>query len=126
MRTVLLALALCAAFLAASAGGKPPVDHAAAPASASAQISSWAKTCAQYSAMAKIMELARQAGVPMSDSIDVVDKNAPPGDFRKLQERMVIEAYQVPRFTEKDLQTREVDDFGDQVYEECAQTLGPH
>ena len=75
---------------------------------------------------------SRQLGLPMSEIIDNINSIARDNqDFNAAEraafinrmERMVIEAYESPRYATDEMQKKIIEDFRDKKYLECAQTV---
>lgn len=79
----------------------------------------WRKSCEMYSSLAETVMEARQAGLPMSDMMDLVMD----GSLRKLTEEFIIEAYKTPRYSSERMKREAVIDFKDDVYHECVTVL---
>lgn len=76
----------------------------------------WVSKCTEMSSLAETIMSGRQSGVSMAQMMETV------GDI-EIGQRMIIAAYDVPRYrTEKHIQNA-IKDFRDELYLECAKAL---
>lgn len=66
--------------------------------------------CENLSKLAKEVMISRQAGVPMSKLIDIVDK-----DFAFI----IVRAYEQPKFSLQDYKDNAANEYADEVYLLC-------
>lgn len=79
----------------------------------------WRELCGSFGELAEVVMSARQSGVPMAILINSVADNA----YRDVFEKMVIAAYNMPRYSTEGMQKRSVEDFRDKVYLGCAKSM---
>ena len=75
-----------------------------------------ADQCKMTGDIAEMMMKARQVGVPMQEMMAVSQDN-------ELRAAMVLDAYEVPRFTTEKFQKRQEQDFRDKWYMACYKAL---
>lgn len=71
--------------------------------------------CDNWGALARTTMDARQAGVPMRKLIDGMN----PGDQSETMTRMIVLAYDSPRYHTDEHQQREITEFENKVYAAC-------
>ena len=74
--------------------------------------------CGKYSELAESIMSARQTGVPAVKLIETQMDNENAAFFN-LYKNLVIEAYEYPRYSFKDLQQESINDFKNDIYIEC-------
>jgi len=81
--------------------------------------------CSSISTLATSIMRSRQNGLPLTTLMDVValkSKEAMTGDMAR---RMILQAYDQPRFSTDSYKARAVIDFANEAALECHQTFGP-
>lgn len=76
----------------------------------------WQERCNVMAGLAGSIMGARQAGVPMSKSMETAEDD-------KLTQMIVLEAYDSPRYNGMELKQREISEFRDKWYMYCAKAL---
>lgn len=76
--------------------------------------------CNQLNEMAKVFMEERQSGRVMADLINVIEQDEVATERgKKLLKDMIIDAYQRPMYSSKELKEREVVDFQNRWYMQC-------
>lgn len=81
----------------------------------------WSEVCTNWSELAETIMIKRQAGISMSDVMNVAIKNND-----TMLESIIIEAYDDPRYITKDMQERIIEDFKNKIYLRCAKAYMLH
>jgi hypothetical protein len=79
------------------------------------------EACAGHAAFAREMMESRQAGVPITELVALVKEL---GDYTALNQEIILQAYEAPRFTTQEHQRRQITEFQDTVYVACMRQLG--
>lgn len=101
-------LGMIVALLATSAMAQP-----AAPASEETKKVSWRERCDALSGLAGSIMEAHQTGVSMSAAMRAADSDP-------LTEKMIIAAYEKPRYSTDKMKRQEIAEFRDTVYLMCS------
>ena len=83
-----------------------------------ASAENWRTACASLGRFAHATMEARQSGTSMSAVIDAMARKQK-SDFA---EKVVIAAYESPRYVDKELQLKMAEEFRDRMYLECVKT----
>lgn len=70
--------------------------------------------CKTWSGMAETIMKARQVGAPMSELMDAAEEAN-----SEAMKKIVIMAYEKPRFSAEEVQKRSTDEFRDEIYLAC-------
>jgi hypothetical protein len=81
-----------------------------------ANAADWHETCTKASDLAEILMQSRQKGQSMSEAMALAKGN-------EVAERMVIAAYDIPRFNSEEIKTRTISDFRDKWYATCVREV---
>lgn len=79
--------------------------------------------CKQIAELAAEMMDARQSGVPMYKQIEVINNEPGLSDLTQLLERIIVDAYDSPRYSTQSHKKQAIDDFRNDVYLECFRSI---
>jgi len=79
----------------------------------------WRKTCDSYGELAESIMSGRQSGTSMAKMMKVIGDN----EGSDLFEKLIIAAYDSPRYSTEGMQKRSIEEFRDEVYLECAKAM---
>jgi len=82
------------------------------------QAGDWRKTCGSVGELATTIMESRQSGVSMAKMMGAVS-----GEENSLAEKLIISAYDSPRYSTERMQKRTVEEFRDEVYLECVKAM---
>lgn len=86
------------------------------------------KLCRTISSMAESTMNARQSGISMADTLDgflkVITNSSKLSEdtkvsFREMAKRMVVEAYESPKYEVEEMRNNSINDFGNSWYLSC-------
>lgn len=82
------------------------------------------KACSLIAYTAKMVMTARQSGVPMSKMTEKLGESfSDMPDLQNIMERLIVEAYEMPRFEAPDEQEKAIEDFMTRHYLICFKAL---
>jgi len=85
---------------------------------AAAQDTDMIDTCSHAAGLAETIMVGRQSGVPVSDALQNVLPLIP-DESRGLMQRIILAAYEHPRFSTEKYQQREITEFQNSVFLSC-------
>ena len=110
---VLASLALILGFLLVPVSqAAPQAQNASTPQLSDTQV------CSMFSGLAKQMMTARQNGASMEEMMEVAT-NSGNDAVNQITKAMVIEAYEIPRFSLPENKQNAINDFADHIYLTC-------
>ena len=83
------------------------------------QAGDWRETCGDLGELATTIMKNRQSGVSMSKMMDAIAGK----DGGALPEKLIISAYDSPRYSTQRMQKRTVEEFRDEVYLGCVKAM---
>jgi len=85
----------------------------------SAYADDWRKTCDSYGGLAETIMSGRQSGTSMAKMMKVLNND----EGSELFEKLIIAAYDRPRYSTEQMQKRSIEEFRDKMYLECAKAM---
>ena len=83
------------------------------------QAADWRETCGKFGELATTIMENRQSGVSMAKMMEAIAG----GEENPLIEKLIISAYDSPRYSTERMQKRTVEEFRDEVYLECVKGM---
>lgn len=75
--------------------------------------------CNTVEQLARAMMKARQAGMPASEVVQVIEAQNEPESTKKAMKSLLVEAYKLPRFNGEKFQENAINDFANDWYVMC-------
>ena len=107
MKRAILGIAIALLTTSFTAQSAPPVEP---------KKTNWRERCELMSGLASSIMGAHQSGVPMSQAMQLADEDP-------LTEKMIIAAYEKPRYSTERMKQQEIAEFRDTVYLLCSQNV---
>jgi len=113
MKTLLIAISILFAASVICAAEPSPAPRTEKPAKPPEQ-ADWLWECASLGKLAEQIMTDRQNGISRATMIGAVQS-------KYLFEYMIIEAYDVPRYSTDRMQKKSIEEFRDRIYQECVE-----
>lgn len=81
----------------------------------------WRAMCNSVASIAETIMKARQDGVSMAKMMEIPEPEGSNG----LGEGLIIAAYESPRYSTEEMQTRSIEEFRDKAYLQCVKAIKP-